>query len=317
MIAIVPFEKHFLPAAGELFTHDFARLRQAIPLLPAHFGQSGVVSDRLEKLLARRPGLAALEDGRLVGYLGWMLIDAFRETQRRAAYCPEWAHAAAGSRRPAVYRALYRAAAAQWAADGCQVHAISLLAGDSEAEKTWFWNGFGLTVVDALRPLTSLGAPAPTGLEVRKAAPADAQRLSVIEIEHRRHYTQPPVLMAAPAPTRADEFVELLRDERNSVWLALDGSETAGFMRFESSSFGAADIVNDAGTVAITGAYVRPAYRGRTAAAALLDSALSDYAARGFARCSVDFESFNPEAAAFWMKYFEPVCLSLTRTPES
>jgi len=62
---------------------------------------------------------------------------------------------------------------------------------------------------------------------------------------------------------------------------------------------------------------VRPEYRGRGAAPALLDAALRDYAARGFERCAVDFESFNPEAASFWVNYFKPVCYSLMRVPET
>jgi GNAT superfamily N-acetyltransferase len=69
-------------------------------------------------------------------------------------------------------------------------------------------------------------------------------------------------------------------------------------------------------TIAITGAYTRPEYRGQRAAVSILDAAIQDYAAKGFERCSVDFESFNPEAAHFWMKYFQPVCLSLMRHPE-
>jgi hypothetical protein len=56
----------------------------------------------------------------------------------------------------AVYQALYRAAAAQWSAAGCQVHAITLLAQDEEAKQAWFWQGFGLTVVDAVRPVRPL-----------------------------------------------------------------------------------------------------------------------------------------------------------------
>ena len=46
-------------------------------------------------------------------------------------------------------------------------------------------------------------------------------------------------------------------------------------------------------------------------------AALRDYQRQGLQCCSVDFKSFNPEAAHFWMKYFEPVRLSLVRRPES
>jgi hypothetical protein len=70
--------------------------------------------------------------------------------------------------------------------------------------------------------------------------------------------------------------------------------------------------VEPAQAIAITGAYIRPGYRGRRAAVAL-----RDYQARGFTFCAMNFESFNPEAAAFRMKYFEPVCLSVVRVPEA
>lgn len=77
-----------------------------------------------------------------------------------------------------------------------------------------------------------------------------------------------------------------------------------------------AAIVESDTTIAITAAYTRPAYRGRGAALALLNAGLAYYAEQGIERCSVDFESFNPEAAAFWMKVFQPVCYSVIRVPE-
>ena len=88
-------------------------------------------------------------------------------------------------------------------------------------------------------------------------------------------------------------------------------------MRFDAYDFDSVAIVESEVAIAITGAYIRPAYRGQRAAAALLDAALRDYQARGLRYCAVNFESFNPAATAFWMKYFEPVCLSVVRVPES
>jgi len=78
----------------------------------------------------------------------------------------------------------------------------------------------------------------------------------------------------------------------------------------------AATALGPSQTIAITGAFVRAEQRGRGLAAALLRAALEDHRARGFHRCAVDFESFNPEAAAFWPRYFQPVCYSLMRIPE-
>ncbi|MCX5973471.1 MAG: hypothetical protein NTU59_02100 [Coprothermobacterota bacterium] len=50
---------------------------------------------------------------------------------------------------------------------------------------------------------------------------------------------------------------------------------------------------------------------------AMLNAVLRTYAQRGYARAALDFESFNPEAAVFWSRYFQPICFSLMRVPES
>jgi ribosomal protein S18 acetylase RimI-like enzyme len=265
-------------------------------------------------MLHRGGSLAAIEHGVLHGFLGWYLVDGMRNTGRKGAYVPEWGHATLAGDEVRTYQALYRAASTGWAAAGTQVHAITLLASDRAAVEAWFWNGFGLAVVDAIRPMRPLDGRVSTDLALRKATLADVPELTVLDEEHRRHYTQPPVFMA---PVEAPDFPEFLQDPRHSVWLALDGETMAGFIKFEGSSDGAAESVSSDTGIAITGAYVRPAYRGRGAAPALLDAALRDFAARGFERCTVDFESFNPEAASFWVKYFQPVCYSLMRVPET
>jgi GNAT superfamily N-acetyltransferase len=312
---IVPFQASHLPEAAALFAGNFKRLRAQVDALPDGMEDAAQVAIRLEALAER--SWAAVERGTLVGYLGAFVIDHFRDTERKGAFCPEWGHAALEADKPAIYRALYRAAAARWAALGCEVHAISLLAHDSAAREVWFWQGFGLAVVDAIRPITPLANAAPDGLAIRQAAPDDAERLTALDTAHWHHYPQPPIFMVPHNPRDAAGFSAFLSDPVNGVWLASDGGEPVGFMQFERRSNGAADIVSADTTIAITGAYVDPRCRGRGAGKALLDAALRAYAGRGFTRCAVDFESFNPEAAAFWTKYFTPVCLSVMRVPET
>jgi GNAT superfamily N-acetyltransferase len=97
----------------------------------------------------------------------------------------------------------------------------------------------------------------------------------------------------------------------------LDRETPIGFIRYEGYDFDGVAMVESDQTIAITGAYVRLAYRGKKAAVAMLNTTLRDCADRGLTCCAVNFESFNPEAAAFWMKYFKPVGLSVMRVPEA
>jgi len=314
---ITSLDKEYLPAAAELFLCNLTQQRQAVPSLPDNLEDPTYIEALLAKQLVATPTAAALIDGQLVGYLGAFLVEDFRGTQGLGAYTPEWAHAAAPGKQRHIYPALYRFASTHWSASGCQIHAITLLANDQAAREAWFWNGFGLTGVDAMRSITPLEVSIPGGITLRKAVLEDVPRLADLEQEHWQHYKQAPIFMAGIYPSSATEIELLLGDRVNNFWLAQAGEQDAGYMRFEGSGFGAAAVVQSDTTVAITGAYVKPAWRGQGIAAALLDSGLRDYAHSGFTACSVDFESFNPEAAAFWLRYFQPACFSLTRAPES
>jgi GNAT superfamily N-acetyltransferase len=311
---IIPFDPQYVTEAANLFVRNYRRLRQVVPALPDTLEDAAVVGERLGRMA---DGFLALQDGQVTGYLGWFVVDDFRGTGRRAAYCPEWGHASPESNAQQVYRGLYQAAAARWTEAGCKVHAISLLSSDKAAETTWFWSGFGLVVVDALRPMLPLQVAPPQSVEIRKADAGDAPAIAALDADHWRHYTTPPIFMLPRSVEGPEEQRQFLLQPHNSVWLATQDGQAAGFMRFEGESFGAAAIVRSPMTIAITGAYVRPGLRSQGVAAALLAAALRDYAAEGFERCSVDFESFNPEAAYFWMKYFQPVSLSLIRYPEA
>jgi GNAT superfamily N-acetyltransferase len=303
-----------LPDMAVLFVENFKQLRAAVPILP------DLMEDphRVAGMLSDMPGIVARDAGKVVGYMLWYLVDDFRGTPRKGAYVPEQGHGAAN---PQIYRAMYRAAAEQWAEAGCEVHAISLLAPCDDSHRlgvreVWFWNGFGLTGVDAIRTMKPLGIAAPGGITIRVATLDDLEGLVTLEVEHSRHYRLPPISMMAHETKDAVALATIIGEPDSRIWIAVDGGTPIGFINFERNSFGAAVVVDAPDKIHITGTYVRPQYRGQRIGGAILDAALRDYAARGFARCSVDFEAFNPEAAAFWTKYFDVVCLSVTRVPE-
>ncbi len=315
-LEIVPFREELLQPAAALWVDGFRRQREAVPILPDGLLDVGRVARNVAGLWQAAPMWAALHQGRLVGYLGAYMVEEFRNTTYRASYVPVWGHAVLEGHAAQVYRALYRPASASWRNAGCKVHALTLLAADVEAREVWYWNGFGLSGVDAIRPIDGLGEPPAAGVQVRQARVEDAEIIAALEVEHCRHYSQPPILMAPPHASDAPQYREFLGQPENSVWLALRDGEPVGYLRFERSTFGATDIVQSETTIVNSGAFLRPQARGLRAAPAMLDAALRHYAALGFQRCSVDFESFNPEAAYFWMKYFTPVCLSVQRHPE-
>ena len=316
-IEILPFSESYDEQVTALFVKKYQQQRIVIPLLPELMEDREVIKTMLADSFDPMTGRVAVENGRVLGYLCWFIVDHFRATSRRGAYVPEWGHACIETNKTRLYQMLYRAAGNLWAEAGCQVHAITLLAQDRSAEKAWYWNGFGLTVVDAIRPMQSLEIPPLTQITIRKASTADAKALAQLDNEHREHYTQSPIFMAPRTGKDINENIEFLSQPKNSVWLAESDNQLVGFIRFDGYNFDTATILESEEGVTITGAYVRPTYRGQKVAVALLDSALRDYQSIGLKYCATNFESFNPEAVSFWMRYFEPVCFSVIRVPEA
>ena len=63
----------------------------------------------------------------------------------------------------------------------------------------------------------------------------------------------------------------------------------------------------------ICGAYIYPEYRGTGIYNNLLAYVIDKLKKEKYKRCGVDFESINPNANRFWLKYFIPYTYSLTR----
>lgn len=305
--------------AAALFVNDYSQLCEMIPALPSDMAETTRVESRLTGLFNQCQGLAARRDGELVGYLGWYIVPGFRGTGWLGAYVPEYGHSAVPQILSQVYQALYQEATRIWMAAGAQLHAITILAHNQAERDHWFWSGFGLLVVDAIRPVQPLKPRPNNTLTIRKAAPGDAADLQALDIEHCQHYTQPPVFMSPNqvSPDSSQEWQKFLNRPDNAAWMALEDETPAGFIRFDAQGGDGSAILEGDSSVFISGAYVRPAYRARGAASAILDAALQDYAVKGYQRCTLDFESANPQASAFWLRYFQPAAYSLIRVPES
>ena len=316
MLEVVPLAPAHLPAAAHLLTSRSRRLRRRVPALPASATRVEVAIRRLADDLDPARTLVALDGEAVVGYLGWREYADFRGTGRRGAHSPEHGQAAMAGRSVEAWAALYPVASERWFGSGCRVHALTCLAGDRAFERALVESGFGMLLHDALRPLTAVTARPSPGLAVRLATIEDAAVLAELEVEHRQYYGRPPILMVAPEPDSEADLRQLLETWPNAVWLVEADGQAQGFLRFELESHGAIGISLAPTTISITGAYVRPGWRGRGAARGMLAHAIEHYRGLGFERMAVDYETINPQAMAFWPRYFDVVAVSYMRVPE-
>jgi GNAT superfamily N-acetyltransferase len=246
-----------------------------------------------------------------------MVLPEFRG--KRSVYSPEWANAVGGEDGGETYREMYARLSARWVADGCFIHVITLLAHDREAIDAWYWLGFGLTTVDAIRDLAPVqGSTA--DVVIRRAVLEDIEQAMALSQALQRHLVAAPIFVIEehaplfPPNVGGDEGGEQwLANSANVLWLAYRRGEAVACMGLEPSNPTACYIIRDEKTTSITSAFTRESERNKGIATALLNHSLNWARSVGYDRCAVDFESQNIPAVRFWLRHFEPVCYSLIR----
>jgi GNAT superfamily N-acetyltransferase len=309
MPTIVPLTADHAEDAARLFLHRYSDERRANSTLFDRTGSDDDVAGRLTRMLATNPGVAALDGRDLVGHLAGWQIDGFKGPER-GVYCPEWASVAV---RASVQRSLYAEMSRVWVAQGVANHVVCVLAHDSKALDAWNWDGFGMHVVDAIRTIEAMGATAFPGVEFRKAAADDLDHFVPLADALAEHVMAAPVFCHIPRPRTRDDHADRLAEPSRHVWLAMHGTDAIGYIQCETPLDDVAFSVLSPTNVGVSGAFVRPDWRGRGVATALLECVLAWGREAGMTTCSVDFESSNIHACRMWLRHFQPVCYSLLR----
>ena len=310
---IVSFTASHAEDAAEIVLAAYRSERQAVPALPAYDDRDGMGQMTADLAAAGLPGFAAVEGGKLLGFLAGYPVGEFFGSHD-GVYVPPQGNGAAGPDRRLVIQRLYEAASAAWVGEKRLTHCVSFWAHDAEAQDAWYWLGFGLRCVDAVRPLTDVsGISNAACLDVRKAGPGDAEGLYGLHAEHCGYYRGAPLFMPhVEVEGGLEEFQRWLQADGNHLWAAWDGGRPVSYLRVGRG--GGNTFATRAGeSYHINGAFTAPDARGRGAAALLLQAIVDWLRGQGQERLSVDYESFNIHGSRFWRKHFTPFLHSPVR----
>ena len=316
-LKIVPLQNKHLEDAAALVTTGYRALREQVTSLPSRYEDVGSILPLLRDLAGQAPGVVAMRDGRLVGFLLGMVLPDFRG--KRSVYSPEWANAVEGEDGGETYREMYAHLSARWVADGCFLHVITLLAHDRQAIDAWYWLGFGLTTVDAIRDLTPVQETG-TDVVIRRAGLEDIEQAMALSQALEQHLAAAPIFVIEEHASLILSNIggdeggkQWLANSANALWLAYRDGEVVAGMGLEPPNPEACYIIRDEKTTSITSAFTRESERNKGIATALLNHSLDWARSVGYDRCAVDFESQNISATRFWLRHFQPVCYSLIR----
>ena len=297
-MVIKKFEKQHIEEAKSIARANYDKERKVVKDLP-------IIHDipDLDVYAENGLGVAAFDGKKMTGFLGCVspFENTFRSTDVTGVFSPMGANAAIQENHTQIYAAMYQAAGAKWVKAGAVSHALCLYAHDEELQRQFYYYGFGLRCIDAIRPM-DLIACAPRPDYEYAELPADEYHLIYpLDFALNRHYCESPFFMNR-TPASQEEFLTASVQENARYFVARQSGKICAYLRITAS--GETFIATGSSYRHITGAYCLPEHRSKDVYQNLLNFVISKLKAEGYPMLGVDFESFNTTARGFWLKYF-------------
>lgn len=248
-------------------------------------------------------GVAAFEHDKMIGFLCCYspFHHAFGSTDVTGIFSPMGANAAVKKNRAKIYAAMYQAAAVKWVEAGAVSHAVCLYAHDEELQRQFYHYGFGLRCMDAIRPMKQINCTPCINYEFTELDQKQYQHVYSLDFAMNRHFCKSPFFMNRK-PDTMEEFMLLSETETARYFVAKQQGDLCAFLKITDT--GETFITNGSTYCHINGAYCVPEHRSKGMYQNLMNYAITKLQAEGYTELGVDFESFNPSAYGFWLKYF-------------
>jgi GNAT superfamily N-acetyltransferase len=144
---------------------------------------------------------------------------------------------------------------------------------------------------------------------------ADVEKIRAMRKLHAVHLGESPSFMRS-SPEDVQNWLDRAEKRNSRLFTAAQRTGTQG-----NTPIAYLEVVDDGENFAteikgmknICGAFCLPEYRGKGVFQGLLNYAITQMKAEGFESLGVDFESFNPTASGFWLKYFTAYINSVVR----
>jgi ribosomal protein S18 acetylase RimI-like enzyme len=304
---ITDFTNEHIEAAMQIAKTNYDEERQFVPILPqveqTPFWK-GFVDNKL--------GVAAFENNKMVGFLCCYppRNNAFGTTNVKGTFSPIHAHGSVLENRDRIYSKLYQAASEKWVKQGILSHAIALYAHDIIGRESFFYNGFGIRCVDAIRPLSDIKSIDTLECEYYELRSKDMNQLLELKNLLIDHLSKSPIFCSYP-PFDEEQLIEEHSRRHSRYFVAKHNQKIIAYV--EIMDKGENFACDDSSMMNICGASCHPDYRGCGIYNNLLAYVVTTLKSQRYTRLGVDFESFNPTARGFWLKHFTQYTNSVVR----
>ena len=290
--------EHIDDAAGLLGARQ-RRLRAFRPELPSAFEEPAAHLPSLAALLAREGarGVAGMASSELVGFqVGYPRSEPI---WGGACWSPIEGSALADGTDAELMRDLYAAWSEHFVQLGYFRQYVHVPADDAELGAAWFRTGFGAMQAHAVRDLR-LAAPPPDGVKVRRALPADIDRLEDLLPLIAEALARPPayaIRLPEQVAAHRDSWAEELEEPTAHHWLAEDRDRVLALATFYAADPG--PMVPE-GAWELSVAMTRPEARGRGLMRALVAAGFAEAREAGATHCITDWRTASLPTHRTW-----------------
>lgn len=302
------FTHEYLDSAARCAVKSYMKQFKVTPFLPEALKKEDRMKTFLQDVIEHYPGVVTLQDDELIGYFTGFQILGF-QGKTNAVYIPDWGHYSEPQHASELYYNMYKELAGIWIDRGYRFHMISVYSALDLVQETISWLGFGKYVVDGILNAATFSLKQKKindDYQIRIGTPNDLHFITPLALELEQYLARAPIFLHKET-TDISYYKKWVATPDHIFWLAFDNKTPTpiGFIQIESGAEDVSTIVQDPGSVSITGLYVTPSYRNKDVGKRLLEQA-ANWTKENALRLCVDFESVNNLGREFWLRYFKP-----------
>lgn len=324
--SVVPFHEDFVEASAQLIVDHYRSLRELDPDLPEEWKDTKVRAAAIDATSRAGPGVAALYDGELVGFLlsrldlggrvpdgAWPSAASLGGARRARIRIDQ--HAATSQRATDIYRQMYAQLAKKFLERGCFQHAVSATSCDRTVVESWFGLGFGMDQVLGTRDVSPLSG-INQSMKVRRAESGDLDGLVSLATDLQAFHVASPIFypLFLDAAAAKESFTVGLADDRGGIWVVKEEGELLGMMQAGGGGRTSVGSARPASGVTIGMASVAPSAHRSGVGTVILAEVLKWARETGYERCTVEWSAANLISGRFWSsRGFRPIQYLLVR----
>ncbi len=305
------FTVEHVEEAQKIALENYLEERVSVPSLP-----EDITFPRLRFFAEKGMGVAALEDGRLVGYLccfaPWE--GAFDSYDALGTFSPLAANGAVRKNRGRIYQDMYAHLSEDLAKENIIGLGVCLYAHDAETKNALFEAGFGMRCKDRVRLMTPDIPCHNTGLTFEEFPVEAFPLVRSMRFDLNEHLKKAPVFLQCTREEFEGWIARVEKGDRRT-FVAKKGDVIAAYL--DVAEEGENFVTDHDKMLNLQGAYCLPEFRGQKITDDLLNHVMTVLKEEGFEYLGVDHESYNPTANRFWCKYFDEYTNSVVRKIET